>query len=60
MANLGGPPWPLARTTIEAFAVDGLRLVHWKIFRQAAASRATGAPDFVARGWRSGNAAAVD
>ncbi|WP_292533308.1 bifunctional 2-polyprenyl-6-hydroxyphenol methylase/3-demethylubiquinol 3-O-methyltransferase UbiG [Methylocystis sp.] len=24
---LGGPPWPLTRTTIESFAVDGLRLV---------------------------------
>lgn len=25
--ELGGPPWPLARTTIESFAVDGLRLI---------------------------------
>ncbi|KAF0163886.1 MAG: methyltransferase, partial [Caulobacteraceae bacterium] len=25
--EIGGPPWPLARKDIEAFAVDGLRLV---------------------------------
>jgi 2-polyprenyl-3-methyl-5-hydroxy-6-metoxy-1,4-benzoquinol methylase len=25
--ELGGPPWPLTRTAVESFAVDGLRLV---------------------------------
>ncbi|MFO1103782.1 MAG: class I SAM-dependent methyltransferase [Methylocystis sp.] len=25
--ELGGPPWPLTRTAIESFAVDGLRLI---------------------------------